>query len=348
MTGLLDPGSIRERVGDLSQVAGAREVRLSDGSEDGVRALDVRILGGIQTLVLLDRGMDLGPAWYGGFPLSWQSPTGIVHPSYFRDDTWLRSFHGGLLVTCGLQNVGPENVDEGTSHGLHGRISNTPARNVTWRLAADERGLAVEVEGEVREADVYGADLILRRRLRFPIGEARIEIADEVENRGFDAAALMLLYHFNIGYPVVDDGAQLRAPEATIVGRDDAAQARVAEHASFQPPERDFPALVYEHRLKDPGAAQATIGVLNERSPAAGAIGVAVSYAPQQLQRLWQWRMLAPGMYLAGLEPANCGIRGRAEERAAGDLDYLEPGERRTFTLTVRAAVGAAAKTLFR
>ncbi len=52
-------------------------------------------------------------------------------------------------------------------------------------------------------------------------------------------------------------------------------------------------------------------------------------------------------MYLTGLEPANCGILGRAEERAAGSLDYLEPGERRSFALTVRAALGADTKQLF-
>ena len=103
-----------------------------------------------------------------GQPLAWQSPTGIVHPAYFREEVWLRSFHGGLLVTCGLQNVGDPNVDEGVSHGLHGRVSHIPARAVTYRVEHDP--LAVVVSGEVRETDVYGADLLLRRTLRFPAG----------------------------------------------------------------------------------------------------------------------------------------------------------------------------------
>ena len=97
----------RPELGDLSQVASAREVRLMDGSEDGVRAIDVRVAGGIHAMVLVDRGMDIGPAWFEGYPLGWQSPTGIVHPAFFRDDVWLRSFHGGLMFTAGLQNVRP-------------------------------------------------------------------------------------------------------------------------------------------------------------------------------------------------------------------------------------------------
>jgi hypothetical protein len=62
-------------------------------------------------------------------PLAWVSPTGVVAP-HFRElqgEGWLRSFGGGLLVTCGLQNVGEPSERGGEELGLHGRISNTPA-----------------------------------------------------------------------------------------------------------------------------------------------------------------------------------------------------------------------------
>ena len=45
-----------------------------------------------------------------------------------------------------------------------------------------------------------------------------------------------------------------------------------------------------------------------------------VSWDPRQLPRLWQWRMLRTGMYVTGLEPATCGLAGRAAERAAGTV----------------------------
>jgi hypothetical protein len=61
---------------------------------------------------------------------------------------------------------------------------------------------------------------------------------------------------------------------------------------------------------------------------------------------MWQWRMLGPGMYLTGLEPANCGLAGRAVEREAGALPMLEPGEARRSGVTLRVSLGAEAQAL--
>ncbi len=148
-------GDLRRRVGEISQLVSTREVRLADGNEDGVRAIDVRVAGGLSVLVLADRGLDLGPVWAGGHQVSWQSPTGIVHPAYFHERDWLRSFHGGMLVTCGLQNVGPPAEVGGVSYGLHGRVSNIPARNVTHSVT--------EVDGRLVGAWGGQGDRRLRR-----------------------------------------------------------------------------------------------------------------------------------------------------------------------------------------
>jgi hypothetical protein len=330
-------------VGDLSQLVSTREIRLADGNEDGVRAIDVRVAGGLSALVLVDRGMDLGPAWVAGHQVSWQSPTGIVGPDE-RD--FLRSFHGGLLVTCGLGNVGPACVDEGVAHGLHGRVSHIPAKGVAHRVVEEDGRLVAEVSGTIRETDVYGPDLVLHRTLRFPVGETAVEVHDAVENRGYAPAGLMLLYHVNVGYPVVADDAVLLAPDAEVVPRDEAAAALVAEHAAFVPPTDGFDQLVYEHRLRDAGAGTASIAIANPAFGPTGGIALSVEYDPRQLPHLWQWRMLAPGMYLTGLEPATCGILGRAVERERGELMMLSPGERRRFDVTIRATTGPAVERL--
>lgn len=343
-------GELRRHVGDVSQLVSARTVRLADGNEDGVRAVDVRVSGGLSALVLLDRGMDIGPAWVAGQQLSWQSSTGIVGPAHFDETAWLRSFHGGLLVTCGLQNVGPASDDEGVQHGVHGRVSHIPAREVSARVIEADDGagarLVAEVSGIVRETDVYGVDLVLRRRLRFPMGEPVVHIHDVVENRGYEPAGLMLLYHVNVGYPVVAPGSVLLAPDAEVVPRDEPAAAVLAEHATFPPPQDGFGQLVYEHRLRDPGAERASFGVANPGWEPTGGITVSVEYDPRQLPHLWQWRMLGPGMYLTGLEPATCGILGRAIERERGTLVMLEPGEQRPFDVSIRASTGPAVAAL--
>jgi hypothetical protein len=335
-----DLQELRRRVGDVSQLVSTRAARLSDGSEEGVRIIDARASGGLSAVILADRGLDLGSVWAGGHQVGWQSTTGAVHPAYFQERDWLRSFHGGLLTTCGLQNVGLPSEDEGTSHGLHGRISNIPARNVVHRVVEEDSRLVAEVNGELRETDVFGADLLLRRRIRLPMGENTVLIRDEVVNQGFASTPLLILYHVNLGYPVAADEARLVGPPAEVVGRDEAAQAVVADHTSFDAPLDGAREHVFEHRLRDPDAPEASISVANPTYTPTGGIAVTVTFDPRQLPRLWQWRMLRAGMYVTGLEPANCGLAGRAAERAAGALPVLEPGETRRFDLAIHVRLG--------
>jgi hypothetical protein len=87
-------------------------------------------------------------------------------------------------------------------------------------------------------------------------------------------------------------------------------------------------------------------GVINPAHAPSGGIGLVVDFHRAQLPRLWQWRMLAQGIYVTGIEPANCGLLGRVAEREAGAVTELAPGKRQAFDLTLRAAVGAAVKAL--
>lgn len=61
--------------------------------------------------------------------VSWISKTGVVSPAYYEKDgkNFLRGFFGGLVTTCGLKNIGRAYGEM----GLHGRISNTPAENIS-------------------------------------------------------------------------------------------------------------------------------------------------------------------------------------------------------------------------
>jgi hypothetical protein len=339
----------RPELGDISQVASGRFVRLDDGPEVGVRAVDVRVAGGLHALVLVDRGLDIGPAWVAGFPISWQSPTGVVHPAYFRDDVWLRSFHGGLMFTAGLQNVGNPVTEGGESHGLHGRISNLPARDVRVDIEEADGELAVVVRGTVRETSVYGVDLILHRSLRFPVGRPVVEVRDEVENRAFEPAPVFILYHVNLGSPVVAATSRLVAPAAAAVeGWDDVSRGAQADHASFASPLAGFPVQVFEHRLPEDASDTVVAGIINEEDAATEGIGVVVEYDRRRLPKLWQWRMLAEGRYLTAIEPANCGLLGRVHELEDSDPALLAPGDRRPFGITIRAATGRGVASLAR
>lgn len=64
-----------QRVGDISQIAGVRQVTLEDGSEKGVQMIEASTGTGFRFNVLPSRGMDISFAEYKGIPLSWRSCT---------------------------------------------------------------------------------------------------------------------------------------------------------------------------------------------------------------------------------------------------------------------------------
>src|ERR1700751_4242819 len=105
--------ALLQRVGDISQLGGARLVTLSDGPEAGVQVAEVRTGSGLNFSVLPGRGMDLGFAEFRGMPLGWGASTGEVAAAHYEPerDGWLRGFSGGLMVTCGLTTAGWPSTD---------------------------------------------------------------------------------------------------------------------------------------------------------------------------------------------------------------------------------------------
>lgn len=322
------------RVGDLSQVAGIRLIELSDGVERGVRAAEVRTGGGLEFTVLLDRGMDIGPASFKGIPLAWISPAGFAHPAYFEPEGlgWLRTFGGGLMTGCGLTYLGAPGEDQGEALGLHGRLSLLPARNVgTGAEWDDEEECAFWVDGEIRQARLFGENLCLTRRIETALGENRISIRDIVENLGDTDSPLMILYHINLGFPLLDETCRLEAPPHPVRPRDSVAEPGIKEWMRFQPPRAGYSEQVFYHDLPADDEGWAAIRLVN---PTLG-LWLRVRYRKDTLPNLIQWKQMGQGAYVLGLEPANCGVEGRSVDRERGTLEYLEAGESREFQVEI-------------
>src|SRR2546421_246758 len=64
-------------------------------------------------------------------------------------------------------------------------------------------------QGRTREAMVHGANVRLTRRIWARLGESRLFIDDVVENLGYARVPHMIAYHINLGFPLLDDGAEL-------------------------------------------------------------------------------------------------------------------------------------------
>lgn len=327
-------------VGDIRQLGGVRMVTLADGPERGVRAANVRTGDGFNFTVLLDRGMDIGPAEYRGVPVAWVSPTGPAAPAFYepRGADWLRTFHGGLLTTCGLTQAGVPNVDGGEELGLHGRISHVPAHQVSYggRWEGDE--YILWVEGQMREVRVFRHNLCLTRRITARLGEPRLTIEDRVENLGHAPAPHMILYHCNLGFPLLGPGSQLMAPSIAVEPRDDVAAAGLTQHTSFESPTPGYAEQCFFHQLSADETGFVTIRLVNSEL----SLAFQLRYRQRELPELVQWKQIGQGAYVLGVEPANCRPLGRSAAREAGVLVELAPGERCDYFLEMSILTGEA------
>jgi hypothetical protein len=337
-----DPLTRREllrRIGRLEQVAGIEPFVFDDGPARGVRAFRFRTGGGLSFDVIPDRGMDLSFAEHRGMPLAWLSPNGVVAPSFYEPEGegWLRSFPGGLLVTCGLRNVGPPGEREGEALGLHGRASHIPASRVSYDAVWDDVGCILEARGQIREARVFGPNLVLRRRVFARVGESRLWIEDEIENEGFEPEPLMVLYHINLGWPLLDETSRLIGPGRAgepPEPRDEVAQSGLEAWDRFAAPTPGFKERVFYHR---PTAGLDGLAEARVENPALGLI-FSVRFHPEELPEFVQWTTTGEGIYVLGLEPATCRVEGSAAEEAAGRVVRLEPGEMRLHRLEIEVS----------
>ncbi len=323
-------------VGDFSQVAGVKPYQLTEGKGKGARCVDFWTGTGFQFTVMLERGMDISQAFYNGRSLCWRSSTGDVHPHFFEPEHlgWLRSFFGGLLVTCGLTYAGSPCEDEGEKLGLHGRISHIPAEEV--RIGKEWKGedYFLSVEGKMRQSSVSGENMLLKRKIWTKMGESRFWIEDKVENQGYRETPFMIIYHFNIGFPVLAEGSRLISPTIEVTPVNEEAAKGKEDYARFTAPIPDFKDKIYYHKMRADENGFVRCALINENIEEKG-LGVYLSYKLNQLPNFIQWKMMGETEYVVGMEPANCHVEGRAKERQRKTLRKLKPGETQEFSLEV-------------
>jgi len=325
------------KVGLVDQVAGVRRLTLAEGNEAGVEAIEFRTGTGLSFMVLPGRGMDISSADYCGASLCWRSATGDVAASFFEPEGlgWLRTFYGGLVVTCGLTYAGAPGPDGKEELGLHGRVSHIPARSVSADGQWEGDEYVMCARGSVREASVFGPNVLLTRTVTARLGQNRIWLHDVVENQGFKPQEHMILYHCNLGFPLMDEGTQLVAPSLEVRPRDEVAQAGEEDYATFSAPIAGFEEQVFYHDLATDGNGDALAGVVNRSFRGGQGLGLYLKYPKADLPRFAQWKNPAEGTYVQGLEPANCWVAGRAAERRRGTLQVLAPGEVREYHLEI-------------
>ena len=337
---VLAPQPWTDKISHPAQLGGIETSVLDNGAGRGTRIAWINTGTGLRYKVVLDRAMDIADAFYNQHSLAWLSHSSITSPQPFSDRElgWLRTFNGGLLTTCGLTHVGGPEQDEYGERGIHGRISNTPAEIESIIQPDPTTGqLAMSITGRMRETTVFGPSLELKRTISGTLGQPTIRIHDEVINRANTPAPHMLLYHFNFGWPLVDEGTKLiwqgdwQAREGGING------AIFREGNDFQ----TCPAPLDEH--VGTGEAVAFIDALPDDSGQCSAglynaslgIAVALRFQKEQLPWLTNWQHWGRGEYVTGIEPGTHPPIGQAKAREQQTLLFLAPGETRMYDVEV-------------
>ena len=317
----MERSDILGRVGSMQQLAYARRIRYEEGRAAGMRAIEVKN-GDVRFVAMEDKALDVSEFEYRGVSLGFLSKPGLNgrNPFDTLSDDVARSIMGGMFFTCGFENIGAPYTDaEGKRYPLHGRIRTSPAEHVRADAGWEGDDYAVTLSGEMREAELFGENLVLRRTVSSRLGEASIAVADEVVNEGFTPQPMMFMYHCNVGWPLLAPGAEIVIPSLEAEPRNETTAADTTPWSSVEEPRPGIEESVYIHAPAAADDGSTFAAVVNDEL----GLALVVEFSARELPYLMEWKSMASGDYVVGLEPANSSVHGRGYHEQRGDLHHL-------------------------
>lgn len=322
-------------VGHENQLLTARRLTYTEGLSQGVRAIELRNSCGLYATCIEDQCLNLYDFSYKGINFAFQQKNGLVSARFFNGGANEFNYYwpAGMLYTCGLSNVGPGGVmEDGFFHPDHGRIGMMPAQDVA--VKRDEAG--VTVTGTVHEAMLAGYHMELQRKVFFPADGKYITYEDVVINREPQPVEFELLYHINLGYPLL-------SPESRVIkgaggGYSIHTKGPIPENWAqcWQPEDHKDEDLFCHENTPDKDGFGYT-ALLNEGL----GLGCYIKYDMKTLPWLMHWRNMCSHDYALGLEPSNNQVLGRDAERKNGTLQTLGAYESCTFRVELGVLDGA-------
>ena len=276
------------RISNFQQVASIRRYTLTDGREKGLDVLDCDN-GKIRFLLNVSKACDIMQLYHEGQNMSFVSKNGFTK----RETPFLNRFEGGMLYTCGLDSVGGREGYE-----LHGTLHNIPAEII--RAECNENGITVEAI--IRDTALFGKNLVLKRKIFTEIGGDSITLKDTLINEGYKAEEYCLLYHINVGYPMLDDGVKVIADVESYTPRTAWAKQNETTMYAMNDAVPNQEEACYFLKLSKP-----EITLVNEKNGKE----FTVTYSGDTLPCFVEWKSMASGDYALGLEPCTTELDNR-------------------------------------
>ncbi|QDU71415.1 DUF4432 family protein [Mucisphaera calidilacus] len=293
---------------------------------------------GLRYTVALDRGGDIYDATYMDCPLAYLTQNGLkpAERADGVDMAWLASWAGGLVTTCGPLHVGrPVEGGEPWQAGVHGRHHLTPAAILAVDNADPRTGKRdFTLKLRIDQTSMFGPCVETKRSISGTLGQPAIHIHDTLTNRGDTPIPEALLYHCNLGHPLLTEGTQLDI-EGDI-------QSRWGTLLHDQDPN------AFKHitapRDDHAGAGEGGV-VIQPESDAQGLAQASVinphrklkltfAYHTQQLPGLTVWQHVGPAGYVCGIEPF-VGPTPGPDSDGSNPRPRIQPGESRDYQLNI-------------
>ena len=279
-----------KKLGNIEQMAYTRRIEYEKGKANSVHAILCK--NEMLSFTLLESmALDIFNLSYAGNNMSFISKNGLVSRNLANTHAYdfTKSFSGGFLYTCGLDNIGnPEGEKL-----LHGNFSSIPALITKEQTLIENSEIVLEVEGEICDTALFSKDIKVIRN--YKIYSNKIILTDKVINRDFKDQDIIMLYHFNIGYPMLDTCTRFNANISNTVCRTENC---VLEKYNImnEPIDKCFEEVFIHSIDGDTAIVEIENNKLKQK--------IKFSYDTTFLKYLMEWKSMQSRDYVLGVEPA--------------------------------------------
>lgn len=312
-------------VGSMQQMAYVRPIVYKEGRSEYMNAWEVKS-GDLSFHVMADKCLDVSDFSFKGMNMTFLAKPGLEGRNHY--DTYgqeaQRSIMGGLFFTCGMENICAPCTVEGKDYPMHGRMRTTPAEHTGADAVFCDNEYVITIKGEMREAELFGENMVLRRSIETKLGSNSILVTDEIENQAFRPEPLMLLYHCNMGYPFLDETCELVLPTGKVAGREGFSQRHVDRWNLMDKPKSNEQEYVFIHSMAEDKLGNTMAMVVNHGKQ----VALCLEFNRRNLPYFMEWKSIASGDYVLGLEPSNSSVYGKPYHVQQQNIHYLQPFEK--------------------